>query len=64
MPQGKLHVRTVARSGAINALVVPEDDPQDWYFQPFPTREIMEAYAKEYDLEIVELEEEQDADNG
>lgn len=54
MSQGKLHVRTVSSLGSINALIVPDANPQDWYFNPFPTREVMEAYAREYDLEIVE----------
>lgn len=60
MPQGKLYVRHVSGAGTINALVVPEADPDAWYFHQFPVREVMDAYLKEYDLELVEGELEND----
>lgn len=61
MSQGKLYIRAVGNTGAMNTLIVPDADPQDWFFMAFPNRVVMEHYAKEYDLTIEEMP---NADNG
>ena len=58
-PQGSLTIfRRRIHGGIINALVTPNDN--QWFFQQFPTRELAEDFALQYNL-ILRNEDVQDA---
>lgn len=57
--QGELIVQKIVHGAAINTMVVPFDDPQGWYFQQFPTLELLQQFAAEHMLVIKGLENDQ-----
>jgi hypothetical protein len=54
--QGELHWKKQL-GGSLIGTVVPHANPSEWYFVPFPTMDVMEAYALQYGLALVEQEE-------
>lgn len=49
-PQGELVVGTVVHNAMINCMVVPYEDPDEWFFKQFPSRSAMEQFALENNL--------------
>lgn len=45
--QGTVEIVGVVHGGALNCLVVPHDNPADWVFKQFVSRQELEQYAAE-----------------
>lgn len=54
--QGKLELSRIRGSQGYVGLVIPFDNPGEWFFQPLPTLELAQHYAAENNLVIVNLE--------
>ena len=57
IPQGEMTILKRIHGTAINTLIVPYEEPGDWSFKQFPTLEMAQDFALEFNL-IVKLEQE------
>lgn len=52
MSQGELRIGKVIHKAALNCLIVPRENPEEWFFKQFLSTEEVEQYAAEHDLTI------------
>lgn len=52
--QGKMHLQKSRGSPGYIGLVVPFENPDQWYYEPFPTLELAQHYAHQHSLVIEE----------
>jgi hypothetical protein len=57
--QGELIVGNMVHGAALNCMVIPYDNPEDWFFQQFVSQEAAETFAMEHKLVIKRKEDEQ-----
>jgi len=48
--QGELIIGNMVHGAAINCMIVPYSNPEDWEFKQFATNEQMEVFAMEHKL--------------
>lgn len=58
--QGELRIGRIIHGAALNCMIVPYDEPEQWFFQQFPRKEDAVAFAEEHNLLIVERNDERD----
>lgn len=50
--QGELIVGTVVHSAMLNCMIVPYDNPDEWFFKQFPSTAAIEEFAAKFNLVI------------
>jgi hypothetical protein len=60
--QGELIIGTVVHGAALNCMVVPYDEPEEWFFKQFVSQEAAEDFALEHNL--VMKRKENESNNG
>jgi Cu2+-containing amine oxidase len=55
-PQGELIIGRVIHGAALNCMIVPYDDPDNWYMQQFFNQRQIDDYALKYNLVVMRQE--------
>lgn len=58
IPQGELRVGKIIHRAALNCLIVPHANPEEWFMKQFLSTEEVERYAAEHNLTITQEKEE------
>lgn len=51
-PQGELVIGKMIHGAALNCMIVPYDNPSEWYFKQFFSTTEIEQYAADHNLVI------------
>ncbi len=50
--QGELKIGRIIHGGALNCMIIPAANPDDWFMKQFFSQEQVESYAMEFNLTI------------
>ncbi len=56
--QGELIIGNIVHGAALNCMIIPYAEPENWFFQQFATEALMEEFAMTYNLVIKRKENE------